>query len=169
MATEKETPVPLERQSGSNLTAIKRDLLKAKNQVLDINRKIKELQAEKQHVRDGVETMGIPKKAFDAAIRVAEMDADKRQAYDFGYEITRDAVGAQMDLFSAADDEAEANPRNKPKESSAVKPAAKKAAPKAAKPKAEPKPKAPAKKAAKPKEAKQPDVDLDKIAPAGSA
>lgn len=168
MATEKTEPLPLERQSGSNVTAIKRDLLKAKNQVLDINRRIKELQAEKQHVRDGVEAMGVPKKAFDHAIRVAEMDPDKRRAYDFGYEITREAVNAQLDLFTPADEEREANPRNKPKESSAVKPAAKKAAPKAAKPKAEPKPKAPAKKAAKPKEEK-PAVDLSKTEALGSA
>ena len=162
--------LPLERQSNSNLTKIKKDLAESRDRVKAINLEIKELQAEKQHIRDGVEAMGIPKKAFDQAIRVAEMDPDKRRAYDFGYEITREALNAQLDLFSSVDDQNESKPANKPKEATA----AKKAAPakKAATAKKDPVAKAPkepkpAKKKAEPKPA--PTVDLKSAEPAGSA
>lgn len=161
---EKQGALPLERQSNSNLIKIKKDLASARDRVKSINLEIKELQAEKQHIRDGVAAMGIPKKAFDHAIRVAEMDPDDRRAYDFGYEVTRDALNTQLDLFASVDDKNEDKPANKPKESSA-----KKAAPakKAAAKKAEPKPA----KAPKPKKAEPPTppVDLKSAEPAGSA
>lgn len=161
--------LPLERQSNSNLTKIKKDLAEARDRVKAINLEIKELQAEKQHIRDGVEAMGIPKEAFDQAIRVAEMDPDKRRAYDFGYEVTREALNAQLDLFTSVDDQNESKPANKPKESSAAKkaaPAKKAAAKKPAVAKAPKEPK-PAKKKAEPKPA--PAVDLKSAEPAGSA
>ena len=160
--------LPLERQSNSNLTKIKKDLAAARDRVKAINLEIKELQAEKQHVRDGVEAMGIPKKAFDHAVRVVEMDPDKRRAYDFGYEVTREALNAQLDLFSSVDDQNEDKPANKPKESSAKKAApAKKAEPKKAPVAKAPKEPKPAKKKAEPKPA--PSVDLKSAEPAGSS
>jgi len=169
---ETEGQLPLERQSNSNLTKIKKDIASSRDRIIAINKDIKELQAEKQHIRDGVEAMGIPKKAFDHAVRVAEMDPDKRRAYDFGYEVTREALNAQLDLFTSVDDENEAKPQNAPKATTAKKAApAKKAEakkPAAKKPASAPKTPKPAKAAKESKESK-PAVDLSSAEPAGSA
>jgi hypothetical protein len=114
--------IPLERQSGANLTAIKRDLKKAKDEYLSNKRTITELNAENNAIRKRVIASGIPAKAFTHAINRAEMEADKREEYDHGYEIANEAFGHPIDLFTPLDEVQDANPKAAPRQTSAAKP-----------------------------------------------
>jgi hypothetical protein len=52
-------------------------------------------------VRDRMETLGVSKQAFDAALRYYEQDPDKRETYDHSYAKARSAMGVplQTELF----------------------------------------------------------------------
>lgn len=44
-------------------------------------------------VRSSLEAAGVPKKAFDMAMRYCNMDPDDRQGFDLAYDLCRDAMG----------------------------------------------------------------------------
>lgn len=120
MADEKDKPIPLELQGGSNLTKIKKDVLTIHEKIDKIEEKIGELQAQKQAHREAIKAMGIPKSAFDAARRRRKMDPDKRREYDHGYQIVAEALATQLDLFTPADERSDQNPASAPKETSST-------------------------------------------------
>lgn len=98
----KET-VNLQRQSGSNLTALKADIGKLSIEVINLKAKRAEVNAEIAECRAKAKRMGIKPKAFDLAIAYREMDAEQRENFDESYAIAREANGvpfkAQLDLF----------------------------------------------------------------------
>lgn len=58
-----------------------------------------------QALRENMAAIGIPKAAFDMALRYLDWDADKRQGFDVAYALVREAGGLplQGDLFMAAE------------------------------------------------------------------
>jgi hypothetical protein len=131
--------LPLNLQGGANLTKVKREIAEADKQITKIEGEMEALQAQRQAIRDNVKALGVGKRQFDQARRDKKTDAEVRTENDLSYQIAREALGIQIEPFYRRDEEAEANPRNKPREQSAVKQPVKKAAAKAQK--------APAKKA----------------------
>jgi uncharacterized protein (UPF0335 family) len=115
MAKEKPFVIALERQGDSNLTKIKLDVKKHADEVAHLKKRRSEINDEISAISAKVETYGIPKKAFDDAIRYFETDLDKRANYDTGYQIVREALGVQMDLFSPIDKQTDADDRRAPR------------------------------------------------------
>lgn len=56
----------------------------------------KSVQAQIQAEREGIEAMGLTKKAFDAVASYLAMDEDDRRDFDIGYKIIRQALGAPL-------------------------------------------------------------------------
>jgi chorismate mutase len=106
-----EETINLQRQSGSNLTALKNDISKLANEVISLKAKRAEVNAEIAECRAKAKRMGIKPKAFDLAIAYREMDAEQRENFDESYAIAREANGvpfkAQLDLFDQERDEDE--------------------------------------------------------------
>lgn len=69
-----------------------------KNDRADVN-------AEIQAVRENMNALGIPKKAFDMAMKYMDMDPEDRESFDIAYALVRKAGGLPMqdDLFEAAE------------------------------------------------------------------
>jgi len=69
-----------------------------KNDRSDVN-------ADIQSIRENLNALGIPKKAFDLALAYADMDEDKRRGFDVAYALVRKVAGLplQEDLFTAAE------------------------------------------------------------------
>lgn len=89
---------------GANLT----DKIKKIQTTIDKVREKKEergsINADIQALRENMASIGIPKAAFDMALRYLDWDADKRQGFDVAYALVREAGGLplQSDLFQAA-------------------------------------------------------------------
>lgn len=47
--------------------------------------------------RAALETLGIPRKAFDMAKRYVDLDPDERRGFDLAYAICREALGEPLD------------------------------------------------------------------------
>lgn len=107
--------IPLNRQSGANLTKTKDDIKKAAQEIIRLKKKRAEINADIASQRAKVETYGIPKRAFDAALAYFEAEEDKQRDFDAGYQIVREALGVQMDLFTAADASTDSDQRRAPK------------------------------------------------------
>jgi hypothetical protein len=93
----------------NNLTNTKREIKSAADAVMrlkdertDINESIAEKRAK-------LVTLGIPKAAFDMAMRYLNWDEDKRRGFDTAYAVAREAIGLpfndQGDLFVPDEDE----------------------------------------------------------------
>lgn len=95
----------------TNVSEAKEVIRNAVPEIININKKIKALQADKAELREKVNAVGVPKKALDHAIRVREMDPEDRQRFDEGYIIAREAIGCavQRSLFEMIDEPAGAN------------------------------------------------------------
>lgn len=85
----------------TNVSEAKEVIRNAVPEIVNINKRIKALQADKAELRERVNAVGIPKRALDHAIRMREMDPEDRQRYDEGYIIAREAIGVavQRSLF----------------------------------------------------------------------
>lgn len=91
-------------QAGSNISGLKKDISAAFASIREQKATRTSCNEEISALRAGLEAKGIKKKAFDMAMKVAEMDPDDREGFDIAYDICREALGtpynAQGDLFS---------------------------------------------------------------------
>lgn len=89
---------------GANLT----DKIKKIQGTIDRVREKKEdraaINADILALRENMAAIGIPKAAFDMALRYLDWDVEKRQGFDVAYALVREAGGLplQADLFQAA-------------------------------------------------------------------
>ncbi len=94
-----------------------------KKAIADSRRRVDELKADRAalnediaSIRADMVTKGIPKAAFDMALRYMGWDEDKREGFDLAYSICREAMGApvdaQGDLFADLEPEDEASARS---------------------------------------------------------
>lgn len=134
----------------TNLSEVKDLIRNAIPEIINIDKDIKAKRDRRNELRSAIEAAGVPKKAFDYALKVRNMEPEDRQGFDEGYVIAREAIGlgVQRGLFEALEsDEVEPEPEAKTQVSdgkggakaagakAAAKPAAKpKAAPEAAPP-----------------------------------
>jgi uncharacterized protein (UPF0335 family) len=93
----------------NNLTSTKREIkqvAEAVQRMKDERQEINESIAER---RAKLVTLGIPKAAFDMAMKYLNWDEDKRRGFDTAYSIAREAIGLpfndQGDLFVPEDEE----------------------------------------------------------------
>lgn len=86
---------------GANVQKIAGALREAIAKVRALKLERKEVNADIAKERAAVETLGIPKAAFDVAMRYLEMDEERRRGFDLGVAMTREAGGLpiQPDLF----------------------------------------------------------------------
>ncbi len=90
---------------GHNLTKVKEAIKDAIGQVRQLKNDRSDINADMQAVREKLNALGIPKAAFDMAMKYIDMDADKREGFDIAYALVREVGGLplQEDLFQAAD------------------------------------------------------------------
>ena len=90
---------------GHNVDGLKKKIAAAIGNVRELKKDRQDTNAEIQAVRENMNALGIPKAAFDMAMRYLEWDEDKREGFDIAYALVREAGGAPMqeDLFQAAD------------------------------------------------------------------
>ena len=94
---------------GGNISELKKKAKEAAEKVMGLEARRLEIGEEITAVRVSLEAEGIPRSAFDQALRDFKKDPDKRSAHDLGYTIVREALGiAQPDLFSSLAPEPEA-------------------------------------------------------------
>lgn len=89
---------------GGNISGLKEDLAKWRDAYLEMEKKRADCNAKLAEIRAKAEANGIPKKAFNDALRYVKEDPDKRAGYDNGYILCREAFGlpingAQLSLF----------------------------------------------------------------------
>lgn len=86
-----------------DLNKVKREAAKALKRVSELKDARSETTEEIAAIRARMVTMGIPKAAFDAALRYKGLDEDQRRGLDAGYALAREAIGlpfdAQGELF----------------------------------------------------------------------
>lgn len=90
-----------DKLTGSNLAPIKKELGELYRKVAAEKSDRAETNANIASLRARAEALGIPKAAFDLAMRYADWDEDKRRGFDLAYTIAREAMGVPMepDLF----------------------------------------------------------------------
>lgn len=90
---------------GHNVGDLKKKIAAAIGSVRELKKDRQDTNAEIQAVREKMNALGIPKAAFDMAMRYLEWDADKQEGFDLAYALVREAGGAplQEDLFQAAE------------------------------------------------------------------
>lgn len=90
---------------GHNLTELKKKIQGAIRSINDLKAGRTETNAAIAEVRATMEAAGIPKPAFDMALRYLNWEPEKREGFDLAYAIVREAGGLPLseDLFSAAD------------------------------------------------------------------
>ena len=64
--------------------------------ILNIEEKIAALRQEKNAIRENINAAGVPKAAFDHALKTFKMDLDDRARFDEGVAITRDAMSLPL-------------------------------------------------------------------------
>lgn len=93
-----------ETNGGSNLTELKKDIVKAVADVEKFKADKKSTGEDIQAIRENMASKGIPKKAFDMALKYKDMDPSDREGFDTAYAIMREAIGLpfieQGDLFA---------------------------------------------------------------------
>lgn len=92
---------------GGNIKGLQDDIRQAKERIDQWKKERKAINDKIKAERETMETKGITKMAFDAAMHYVDMDADKREGFDTAYIITRESLGApvkgaQADLFGLA-------------------------------------------------------------------
>lgn len=90
---------------GSNLTDKIKKIQTAITRIKQHKDERSEVNAEIMAVRESMTAIGIPKAAFDMALRYLEWEPEKRQGFDVAYALVREAGGLplQGDLFLAAE------------------------------------------------------------------
>ena len=86
---------------GGNITKLKQDVKIAAEKVTKLVAKRQGINDEINGLRHDIEAKGIARKAFDAALAYSNADPEKREGFDIGYSIAREALGVplQGDLF----------------------------------------------------------------------
>lgn len=89
---------------GSNLTDKMKKIQSAITRVGNAKNERAEVNAEIAQIRASMEEIGIPKAAFDMAMRYLNWEPEKRQGFDVAYALVREAGGLplQGDLFMEA-------------------------------------------------------------------
>lgn len=64
--------------------------------IIGIEKKIKALRDERNSIRENINAAGVPKAAFDHALRTFKMDPEDRARFDEGVAITRDAMALPL-------------------------------------------------------------------------
>lgn len=96
--------MPEVNEGEANLNEIKKAVAAAIEQVRGLKEDAKESNAAKAIVKAKLAAMGIPKAAFDQALKYLDWGDDARTGFDLAYQIVREAGGAPMrpDLFNNA-------------------------------------------------------------------
>lgn len=86
-----------------NIASIRASVADAIEQIKALNADAQEFTNAKSIVVAKLVALGIPKAAFDQAMRYLGWDEEKRQGFDLAYRIVREAGGAPIrpDLFNA--------------------------------------------------------------------
>lgn len=100
---------------GANLTDKIKKIQKAIDNVREKKNERAEVNADIQAIREGLAALGVPKAAFDMALRYLDWEPEKRQGFDVAYALVREAGGLplQGDLFMAATAAAKDNEEKK--------------------------------------------------------
>lgn len=90
---------------GHNITKVKDAIRDAIRDVTELKKDREDVNADMQAIREKLNALGIPKKAFDMALQYVNMDPDKREGFDIAYALVREVAGLplQDDLFAAAE------------------------------------------------------------------
>lgn len=89
---------------GANLTEKLKKIQETIGKVRDKKAERQEINADILALREAMTAIGIPKAAFDMALRYLDWEPEKRQGFDVAYALVREAGGLplQGDLFMAA-------------------------------------------------------------------
>jgi hypothetical protein len=91
-------------QGGANITAVKKKIVELAKRMAKAKAARASANEEMGLIRAEAEEAGVPRKAFIRAVEYYEMDPEKREGYDEGYAISREALGVpiaeQLDMFS---------------------------------------------------------------------
>lgn len=101
MAKKEKTAPP---EMGGNIAGLFESIAKARDRIVDIDKEIKGLQADKKAIRENMETKGITKEAFDRALAYFRQDPEQRKGFDKSYHMAREGMGLpvkhdQLDMF----------------------------------------------------------------------
>lgn len=102
---QKETQEPVNVVTmGGNISGLLESVAKARDRIIGIDHKIKELQADKKAIRESMEAKGITKQAFDKALSYFRQDPEQREGFDQSYAIAREGMGlpikgSQLNMF----------------------------------------------------------------------
>lgn len=90
---------------GHNLSELKKKIQTAISSVRAYKSEREETNAAIAEVRSSLKAAGIPKAAFDMALRYLDWEPEKREGFDLAYAIVREAGGLPLaeDLFAAAE------------------------------------------------------------------
>jgi uncharacterized protein (UPF0335 family) len=86
---------------GGNMTALKRDIKKAVNEIEGMKDRRSSINADKAAIIERLEAQGINRHALKAVMTYAQMDASGRKNYDLSTQLAREALNLpiQGDLF----------------------------------------------------------------------
>lgn len=101
-------------EMGGNISGLLESVAKARDKIINIDAKIKELQADKKAIRESMESKGITKKAFDKALAYFRESPEQREGFDTSYAIAREGMGLpikgeQLGLFNKDEGETDGN------------------------------------------------------------
>lgn len=85
-------------EMGGNLTKVLETISDVKSKIDQLDKEIKEKQAEKKALRERVEAIGITKTGFDAALAYSRMSPKQREGYDMAYMTARKAFNLDVDF-----------------------------------------------------------------------
>jgi hypothetical protein len=98
-------------QGGANITAVKKKIVELAKRMAKAKAARASANEEMGLIRAEAEEAGVPRKAFIRAVEYYEMDPEKREGYDEGYAISREALGVpiaeQLDMFSEDETDSE--------------------------------------------------------------
>lgn len=116
-----------EAAANDKLERLKKRIRTARDKVTRVKLARDENNAEINEARASMEADGIPKAAFDMALRYAGWDSNRQRGFDRAYAIVRDSLGLEVeaDLFTYKDG---VLPQTPPKKDTAAKAAPKPAA-----------------------------------------
>lgn len=94
-------------KAGSNIAILKRDVKAGVAKIEGLKEKREAINDKISAIRTDMQAKGIPKAAFDMAMKYLNMDPDKREGFDVAYEIVREAIElpVQRDLFEEGESE----------------------------------------------------------------
>ena len=92
-------------QMGGNIDGLFEKIAEARDSIVDLKKKRGEINAEIKAKREGMEALGITKKAFDLALSHFESSPEQREGFDDAYILAREGMGlkvkgAQLDMFN---------------------------------------------------------------------